>query len=941
MRRLIICSALVLAALAALAPAAQAGFGLKEVSVSAVNRDGSPATQAGSHPYEYTVHFGLNLQDDAAQTPEGRLRTIVVGLPQGMVGDPTAIPVCPRTAFEGDVPHCAPETQVGVIDLAFVVNGSGLVLKSPVYNLTSAPGRAATLGFNATGIATFQEASVRSDSDFGINISDFAIPAELEFQSVTETIWGEPADPEHTPERRCSDGSSGCTSSLSPAPFLTLPVSCGSEAVTTVEVESLETPGVFSKSAVFEEAGSPLPIDGCNALQFEPSIEAQPTTSVADSPTGLDFNLHQPQNRESEGLSTGALRDTTVTLPPGLDLNPASASGLAACSESQIGLLSQGGGGGVHFSTSPQSCPAAAKLGSATVISPPLGEFDETGKAIGSRPLHGAVYLAKPFDNPFGSLLAIYLVIEDEATGVVAKLAGRISPDPATGRLTARFDESPQLPLEDISLHFFAGARAALVTPPTCGAAGGGPHTTTSTLVPWSAPEGDVAHPSSSFTLLAGPGGGGCAGSEAQLPNSPNFSAGTMTPQAGAYSPFVLKLGRADGTQRLSQIDATLPPGLTGRLAGVGYCSEAAIAQAEGREAPNLGALEQAAPSCPASSELGVVDVGAGAGPNPLFVRGHAYLAGPYKGAPLSMVIVTPAVAGPFDLGAVVVRSALYVNEETAQIHAVSDPIPQLLEGIPLDVRTILVKLERDQFTLNPTSCDPMSMLAGATSSLGQAVSLIDRFQVGGCRPLPFKPKLSLSLKGKTQRSGNPALRAVLKMPPGSANIAFAQLALPASEFLDQGNLDKVCTQPELRSASCPAGSVYGHAKAWSPLLDKPLEGPVYLGVGYGHTLPDLVADLGGQIRILLHGRIDTTKQAAIRNTFEIVPDAPVTKFVLEMKGGEKYGLLTNSEELCKRPHRASGRFLAHNGKVRALRPLLKVKCPGSKGKRGRGSGRR
>ena len=461
-------------------------------------------------------------------------------------------------------------------------------------------------------------------------------------------------------------------------------------------------------------------------------------------------------------------------------------------------------------------------------------------------------------------------------------------------------------------------------------------------MTPWSAPEAPSAAPTDSFAIAtAAAGSGPCPASEAAAPNSPFFEAGTVTPTAAAYSPFVLRLTRPDGSQGLAGLTATLPQGLVGKLAGIPYCTEAQIALARSREAPELGASELASPACPAASALGTVTVGAGAGPTPLYVEGRAYLAGPYKGAPLSLVISTPAIAGPFDLGEVVVRAALRVDPTTAQIEAVADPLPQIIQGIPLDLRSLAVNLDRPGFTLNPTSCETKQISATATSPSGAAAPLQNRFQVGGCGALGFKPKLKLSLKGSTQRNGHPALRAVVTVPKkGSfANIAKAQVGLPHSEFLDQSNIGAVCTQPQLKADACPKKAIYGRAKAWTPLLDKPLEGPVYLGVGFGHKLPDLVADLNGQIRILLHGKVDTDKQEGIRNTFETVPDAPVSKFILEMKGGKK-GLIVNSTDICKGTHKAEVDFKAQNGKTKSFKAPIATSCGGG-GKKTKGKGRK
>jgi len=1117
-KRIAACLALVALLAALLGPsAAQASFGLKSFSAVATNEDGSIDTQAGSHPYEYTVSFEFN--QDAEERVEGNVSQVIVDLPPGLVGNPQALPQCKRSDFVFSVPVCPGETQVG---LAILHVDQGTEPRLGVYNLTPNPGAAATIGLTILSNNSFQDASVRSGSDFGIRISDLTLPTNYEIQSVSEHIWGLPMDGSHDAERYCPNPFSpeaaqlfGCESNAPLESFLTLPTRCGEPLETTLKVSSLQEPGNLQEATTLSlnEAEEPVGLSGCNALQFEPKITSQPTTNLADSPTGLDFNLHQPQPpalvqsasqtgrcgvgtwgtnsfsadrfafrwlrngvpipgasaanyavkpadagsalqcevlassvfRETIGpghalsapvliapASTGAplpgkpgpsvslgseaancdpgawdgassfayrwfkngdevpgqtestyqpapgdfplalqcevlgsnpvatvgafspvansnpslphplpdllenqvvgsgtppritvnnlapplaaaqLKDATVTLPQGLVINPSVANGLGACSESEIGYAPSGGQ--IHFSEAPQNCPDAAKLGSAEVSVPLL-----------DHKLQGSVYAAKPFQNPFGSLVAIYLVIENKNDGIVAKLAGKVTPDPQTGQLTTTFTESPQLPLEDVDLHFFKGPRAALKTPLACGK-----YTTSSSLVPWSTPEGETEHPSDSFqTSVAAGGSGACPTSESQAPNNPTFSAGTIAPQAGAYSPFVLKLVRQDGTQRLAKIDTILPKGLTGKLAGVPYCSEAAIAQAKAREAPNQGAVEQSNPSCSAASEVGTVTVGAGAGITPFYAQGKAYLAGPYKGAQLSIVIITPAVAGPFDLGAVVVRTPLYVDPETTQIHAVSDPIPSIIEGVPLDVRSIALKLGRPDFTLNPTSCLPAQVLGSATSTLGSNTALASPFQVGGCNSLKFKPKLSLRLKGSTKRGRFPALKAVVSYPPGAgyANTAFAQVTLPHAQFIEQAHFKTICTKVQFAANACPAGSIYGKAKAFTPLLDNPVEGPVYLRSST-HELPDLVIAFKGQVDAVLVGRVDTGKNGGIRNTFESAPDVPVSKVVLEMQGGKK-GLLVNSENICRKEQRAIAHLVGQNGVVSDSRPLVRNDCKG------------
>jgi len=615
-----------------------------------------------------------------------------------------------------------------------------------------------------------------------------------------------------------------------------------------------------------------------------------------------------PAGSVGEESSTAHLRDAVVTLPEGMTVNPASANGLQSCSLGQLGMSAAGKPDG-----SPVNCPDASKLGTVEAVSPAL-----------DHPLAGGVYLAAQNENPFGSLLALYLVIDDPLSGVLVKLAGRVEPNPNTGRLTVSFKNNPQLPVEDLDLSFFSGPRAALKTPAACGT-----HTTTSVMTPWTSPEGPDASVTSSFVLDHGPDGGACLPTGDAAPNKPTFSAGTLNPTAKAFSPFVMKLTRADGTQPFKSIDATLPKGLLAKLAGTPYCPDVALAAAANRS----GKAEQASSSCPAASQVGTVTVGAGAGSDPFYASGKAYLAGPYKGAPLSLAILTPAVAGPFDLGTVVVRNALTIDPITAQAHAVSDPIPTILQGIPLDIRSIAVNLSKPDFTLNPTSCDPSAVTGSATSIFGQSASLSDRFQVGDCARLGFKPSLKIKLKGGTKRSDHPALTAVLKARPGDANIAETSVALPRSEFLAQEHIRTVCTRVQFNAgagngAGCPKGSIYGKASAITPLLDEPLSGPVFLRSS-DNPLPDLVVALHGQIDFNLVGRIDSIN-GGIRTSFESVPDAPVTKFVLRMQGGRK-GLLDNSRNLCKTTNRASVQMEAQNASSLIATPVVQSSCKAKK----------
>jgi len=883
-------------------------FGIESFSIEAVGPQGEPFTQAGGHPYELKLGFGLTttapLSERHTESASANLRTVRVELPPGLVGNPTATSKCPP--YKLALFRCPGTAQVGRLS---VTSTSGEVNSSSIYNLVPQDGIAAQLGGRLNDFVTVRiDAGIRTGSDYGITGSSLFVTADEAVKQVNVSLWGVPAAEAHDGERECPGSEPlttvPCSVSTPLLPFLTTPTACSGTLTTTLSVDSWQEPGNFVS------APSAMPgMEGCDRLDFKPTIRLQPETRVADSPTGLTVDLHVPQNQDANGLAEANLKDAKVSLPAGLSVNPASANGLAGCSPAQIEL----------HGPSPASCPPAAKIGSVEVDTPLL-----------DHPLPGAVYLATPHDNPFDSLLAIYVAVDDPPSGVVVKLAGKIEADPVTGQLTATFEENPQLPFEDFKLRFFGGPQGVLTTPLLCGT-----YVTGTTLTPWSAPAGAAASPSDSFPITNSPGGGPCASSEVELPDAPGFEAGTLSPIAGSFSPFVLRLTRADGSQRLSTLEFKLPPGLLGKLSGIPYCAESAIRQARERDQPGEGVLERASPSCPSDTEVGQVDVGVGSGPSPFFVQGRAYLAGPYKGAPLSLVVITPALAGPFDLGAIVVRTALHVDAETARITARSDPLPTILEGIPLDVRSIAVRLDRPRFVLNPTNCEAMSVEGATTSTSGHAARLANRFQVGGCRGLRFSPHLALKLTGGTRRNDFPRLRATVTAKAGEANIARTAITMPHAELLEQAHIGTVCTRVQFAEGQvpgekCPAASIYGHAKAITPLLASPLEGPVVLRSS-SHELPDLVAALHGQVDVTLDGIIDSA-HGGIRTRFNAVPDAPLDKFVLTLKGGSR-GLLANSTNLCRKRHYADVKMSGHNGKVHDFRALLQNDCRKAGGK--------
>ncbi|HEX4304584.1 MAG TPA: hypothetical protein VHZ54_00970 [Solirubrobacterales bacterium] len=888
-----------------------ASAGAQAFWAGAFNASGEPETQAGAHPYSAQSYFLLNTlrSPNGYINPVGDSKDVIVDLSPGFIGNPLVTPRCPQSKLTGAQtaasPACNEEMAVGnFLPILSEFAESASTFAFPIFNDTPPPGAAAEFTTRVAFPLQSLLASVRSSGDYGIRIT---APNNPNFQKIFGSyaaLGGE------------LPGAHGKA-------FLTNATDCANEAIhPPVVASNFHT---WQEPAVFSGASETLPpVIGCDQLEFHPSFSFQPTDTQGSSPVGATASLHVPQDglTDAAKLTTPDLKKAVVTLPQGLTLNPSSANGLQACSEAQIGYMGDefAEPNPTRFDESAPACPDASKLGTAEIKTPLL-----------ENPLMGTIYLAAQKENPFGSLVAIYLVVDDAQSGVILKLPGEVRLDPSTGQLTATFDHNPQLPFDDLTLHFRGGGpRAALATPEICGH-----YATTGTLTPWSAPE---SGPPAQIEEVGFDVTNGCSSSASARPFSPSFEAGTAGTQAGGYSPLVVKVGRKDGEQELTSLDFTLPKGLIGKLAGIPYCSDAQIAEAEHK----TGKQEQSSSSCPAASQIGTVDTSAGVGSEPFHVGGKLYLAGPYKGAPVSSVVVTPAVAGPFDLGDVVVRAPLYVNPETAVLTAKSDPIPTILEGIPLKVRSVEVNVDRPGFILNPTNCTPMTATASIGSGDGARANSSNRFQVGGCENLKFAPKLQVKLKGGTRRNGNPALTAILTQAPGQANISFASVALPHSEFLEQGHIRTVCTRVQFAAEQCPAAAIYGHAEAVTPLLDQPLTGPVYLRSS-SHRLPDLVAALKGPpsqpIEVDLDGRIDSLK-GGIRTTFEAVPDAPVSKFVLRMQGGKK-GLLVNSTNVCKGKHEATAKLTGQNGLQHNFLTPVKPQCGKKKSNKPKKSGKK
>jgi hypothetical protein len=927
MRRLTCICALALLAAACLPAAAQAAFGLNNFDLTFTDEDGTPATQAGSHPFAMTTAFATNL--DSEDFIEGQIRDFFLTQVPGFVADTTAYEPCSTLQFLEQA--CPPESVVGIT--ANSTSELGLWSVSPVYNVTPPPGVLLRLGFRAADSVNIVVDGALSTTYPNLPVAAARnTPQMVPLLANKTQLWGDPSDPGHEELRGpCGEyqvkfpsldvaafqfESQGAKCPLTPRekPFLTLPTNCSGALATSYEALSWAGDEDSGLRLTHDAAGNPQPFSGCDALGFKPEVSAQPTSLAAESPTGLDFSLDiDDPGLTKVGVETAQsqIKRTVVTLPEGMTANPSVAEGLEVCSEDDLDNETLGSQAG-------QGCPQAAKIGTIEVRSPLIDQ-----------PVSGSLYQAEPHANHAAdALIAFYIVLRNTELGVLVKQTVRVDPT-ATGRLLATtVEDIPQVPFSSFRLRFKEGGRNPLVSPPSCGT-----HAVETQLVPWSG--GPTVSDTSTFEIISGPAGGPCP--PGAQPFEPGFEAGSQNNAAGRYSPFAMRLTRRDGDQDLTRFDATLPPGVLARLAGVSRCSDARIARADARS----GKAELAAPSCPPGSRIGAVLTGAGVGSQLTYVPGTIYLAGPFAGAPLSAVAIVPAVAGPFDVGTVVVRQALRVDPVTGVVSADgarSDPIPHILAGIPLRVRDIQVRIERPEFTINPTSCDPMATVASIWGGGADAFSILDdspvaredRYQAADCARLGFAPRLGLRLKGGTGRGANPALRAVLRPQSGDANLKRTVVRLPRSAFLDQAHIRTVCTRVQFAAEACPKGSIYGRARAFTPLLEDPLEGPAYLRSS-NNELPDLVFDLHGIVDIEAAARIDSIG-GGIRATFPRIPDAPLSKVVVRMQGGQK-GLIVNARDLCAAKNRADVRLDAHSAKRRALRPVLRPQCAKRKGR--------
>ncbi len=905
--------------------------------------------QAGAHA-NWVFSFDFTHQEGGPEdgVTFNDLRSVTNEFPAGFDASNTAVPTCSQAqllaispnATEGLVTSCPVASQIGTIRLEiFVLSAKPKLVTFPLYNMEVTNfGTTAEVGYFVAGLFTqIAEVHVRP-GDEGLTAFNAGVPKVGEVHNITVTLWGLPAAHENDAMRGAVCGANGerppiCRNELGGPqeanipvkPFLSDPTSCGTFQA-DMEADSWEEPLSFTKAST--EVG---PITGCERVPFEASIKAQPSTLSAESPTGLEVSLVVPQSWENPfTISTSNLKDATVTLPEGMTANPSLAAGLGACTPQQYEAETSGSLPGA-------GCPAESKIGSIEIETPLLAEK-----------IPGAIYIAKPYDNvssfgdpehPGGSLLALYVVAKDPARGLLIKVAGKIEPNPVTGRLTTTFDNNPQQPFSKFTLKFRPGATAPLVSPPTCGAFG-----VQAALAPWSAPEEPRFISSQAFQITQGVHEGPCP-SGGIPPFHPQVISGTQNNAGGSYSPFYLRILREDGEQELTRFSTTLPPGLTGNLSGIPFCPDASIEAAKGR----TGAQEEAEPSCPATSAIGHTIVEAGVGTVLAQTPGKVYLAGPYNGAPLSIVSITSAKVGPFDLGTVVIRFALNINPITAQVEvsgAQSDAIPHIIKGIVVHVRDIRVYMDRPQFIINPTNCNPLSISdtidgAGAdftNPSDQDPVSVSTPFEAADCSSLQFKPTFKVTTTGKTSKANGASLSVKLAYPNApqgtQANITRVKVDLPKQLPSRLTTLQKACTAAQFNTnpAGCPAASFIGHARAITPILPVPLEGPAIFVSHGGEAFPSLEVVLQGYgVTIDLVGSTFISKAGITSSTFKTVPDQPVTSFELTLPQGP-YSALAANGNLCTSKLAMPTEFLAQNGAaIHQSTPVSVTGCPRAK----------
>lgn len=852
-------------------------------------------TQAGAHP-DLTTSFEL---EDAGVAESAR--NVVFNAPRGLFGNPNVLLECSASDFA--LTQCAPDSQAGLVTVRANYDGKAdnLLGTAPLYQLNPGP-NTVLFAFIVPGLDIPVQIPVgaRTGGDFGLRFTVAELTQTAPLVAADLTFWGFPAGSAHDSERfpKGSPGAAagcagvagtGCiakplSAGIPDYPLINNPTVCtGEPLVSTLDVRSYQDPG----NPTHAESSYPAST-GCYNMTFNPVLHADVTSHGADSASGLDLALKVPTFL-GVAQSPSQLRTARVTLPPGLTINPDAADGQTACLE----------GDGNFGTEGPAECPDNSKIGTFLLGSPALND-----------PLVGAIYIGEP--KP-GDQYRLFLTAS--GSGLNVKLVGTFRPDPVTGQVKVEIADLPQAPFDDLQVHLFASDRGILATPTHCTL-----YTVESRLFPWNFLLADVGS-SADISINSGPDGGSCPGPT--RPFHPRLEAGTSNPVAGAFSNFHLRLDRDDGDQFLGDLNFRMPPGFTGDLGGISYCPESSIRAS----AANLGRAEQVDASCPESSQIGTTNVAAGPGSHPFHAAGKMYLSGPFRGAPLSLAAITPALAGPYDYGTVVIRVALHVDPLTAQVSAASESMPQIIGGIPIRMRSIEVNIDKPRFTLNPTNCSPFSIDSQGIGDQGTVTDFSSYFNAVNCATLPFRPRMTVRQidRRATRRSGNPELQFDLRTRPGDANIKSLSVTLSDAFQIDQRHIGNLCSESELTANQCAGRTPIGRATTTTPLLDQPLTGPAFAVSGSG-GLPRLAFILDGQVSLIPRADTKTTPRGQLKTTVPVVPDAPIGHFRLTVFGG-KTGYLINTRNICKHRPVAKVSYIAQNGKTRSRSTKVRAPC--------------
>ena len=890
---------------ALLAGPAQASQGIETLGTT------MSTAQAGGHP-DLTTSFVL----ENPGTPEAA-QNVIFNAPTGVFGNPRAITLCTASDFALD--QCPPNSQAGLITLHanYEGNPNYLLGTAPIYSIVpQAEEETARFSFNvpSLNIPIAIPVAVRTTTDYGLRFTVKDISQLTPLASAKMTFWGFPADVSHEPERfekgtpgnppGCpgAEGPTcvvfpGAEASIEPQPLTDNPTLCtGEELESKLEVQTYADPNHLSQ----KKAKYP-PIEGCEKEVFKPVIQAAPTTEETDSASGLELDLKAPQFL-TRAAAPSEIRAVKVSLPEGFTINPDAADGQTACLDSQVRFDSEG----------PAECPITSKIGTFSIGTPALPDR-----------LAGDVFIGEPKPGD-----QYRLILTSHGFGINSKLVGSVKPDPATGQLKAEFLELPQAPFEDFALHLFSGERGLMATPTRCDI-----YPVVATFYPWNTTLAEQ-QTSQSFPLESGPHGALCPGEK--RPFKPSLLAGTTNPSAGAFSTFGLKLDREDGDQFLGKLNFTLPPGLTADLGGITYCPDASIEAA----AQSAGRSQQANPSCPTSSEIGTSNVAAGPGTHPFHATGKLYLAGPFQGAPLSLVAITPALAGPYDYGTVVVRVALHIDLLDAHVFADSETVPSIIGGVPIRMRSIQVNINKPNFMINPTSCKEAPIASQGIGDEGTVVSFSSYFQPVNCAILPFKPNMAIKLRGgrkSTRRGVDPSLQFDLTTRQGDANIRSLSVTLPSAFEVDPSHLFNLCTEKELAEKQCQGRQSIGIATTTTPQLEQPLTGEAFAVSGAG-GLPHLAFLLNGQVDLVPRAETRAVPGGRLKTTVPVVPDAQIGHFHFVLYGGKR-GYLTNTRNLCRHAPVIEVALNGQNGRSRVQRIKLDLSACGSAAKRGRRGG--